>query len=984
MNRLLFASALVILISMGCTKKDKYSGYTLNHSETHKVIGSEVLEMTHDKSGASIVLVQNKDQARSFMAGFRTPPYDDSGVFHIFEHSVLAGSRNYPSKSNFFHMVNSSVASFINAMTGDVYTLYPFVSKSKTDFNNLFSVYLDAVFYPNTVSDPRIIKREGWRYELTPDKKSMEINGIVFSEMKGVFSSAYSSLYYNLGKAMLPQTPYGYSSGGLPSKIAGLSFSQIQGAHKKYYHPQNSVIYLYGDLDYPALLKKLDEEFLQGFDKDPDFKSPEIPLQTSFENPGSVVKGTYPGETGKNKDFLAKGYILGNTLDPVDVSAAHILTQAFILHTSAPFRLRILKEGLAQSTFYMSKGQEHAMSLVFEGTEAKNREKIDAVLEEELKKVIANGISENLLTSIINKYEFSQKEKNSNGAHRGMQLGNIVLDNWIYKDESLSDAFDFVTHFKKVRERLSDPAYGKAFFKKAFLTNSKFRWVELNPDPKFSENFNAGLDNQIQGALKEKKLEDFAKEDETYQQWVMEKESSEILDKVPLLKLSEIKGNEPDLQFKESKMGNTTLLQFPQNTSGISYVTLYFDLKGVRKKNLKKLAIFANLLKETDAGDLSFKELSQEIGTYLGGLSLYPNTYESVEDPGNYRPTFVVSMKFLKENKAKAFDLVAKVLAESQFQPEAHVNSLNSEFKTSMANSISSRAPSLSYLSAFENLHPAHGAFLEETEGGVFEKYLKEASLDAKELGPHLRDMLGRIFNQKSLYLVALTSDANDMESLQASLKTLKSKLPSEIGEVKPWDFSDQEQFDAFGIPGEVQYVTELASYKKAGLTYTGAMQVYSRYLNNNYMTPKLREQAGAYGGGARFSRNGLFTMSTYRDPNLKQSFETFENAVEYMKTQKISQEQLNPAVLGSLKPYYADKSVYGKTSERVRLWLTDMTWDDYLTSKEQILKTTPEDLAKISAGLETALKTAEKSVAGNKKKIQSEAPFLKNVLSLE
>lgn len=978
--------AVLMLAIVGCTKSNSFKGYKTIQTNKVDSIGSEVVEMVHEKSGATVVLIKNDDEATSFMAGFRTPPYDDSGLFHIFEHAVLEGSRLYPSKSNFFHLANSSVASFINAMTGDVYTLYPFVTRSSQDFDNLLSVYMDAVFFPNVLEDPRIIKREGWRYEVDPDKKNMSINGIVLSEMKGAFSSPYRSLWFQLSRSLVPDTPYAFSSGGLPEKIAGLTFEQIKEAHHKYYHPQNSVIYLYGKLDYKKTLDTIDKDFLSHFTKTEDYKRPEIPVQKNFNYPTPVVSGTYPGPAEKGKDFIASGFVLGADLTPTESNIAAVLLQAFSETPSSPLKLRIQQEGLAKSTFFMPAGdQDNGFAFVFESADKANKEKIEAVLNEEVDKVIANGLDKELLDSILNKYEFSFKEKNSNGSHRGMQLGSIVLNNWIYQPEPLKESLDFIAQFKKVRAQLAQPTYVQNFFKNYFKENPKKRWVILSPDPQFSQKFNAGLDEQVKEALKQKSIEEYAKEDGEYQKWVAEKESQEILSKTPILKITDIKGDEDPVPMKELTLGETKVLQYPQSTSGISYITFYFDLKGVQQKNLKNLDLLTTLLEQTDAGDLGFKELSQQIDTYIGGLSFDTTTFESLKDPAKYNPTMMVSVKFLDDNRAKTFDLLKTVVTQSKFTPADRVNNLIHEVKANMSNSISSRAPGLSALAASKSFRPEKGGFLDEVGGAIFEEYILKSELNAETVTPQMKELLTEVFNQGRLYLVSVTATPNSLSVLQNDIKEFKDSLPTvEAKQDQVWSFNNQPNYDAFAIPGEVQYVTQVASYENTDLKFNGAMDVYTRYLNNHYMTPQLREQAGAYGGRSSFSPTGQFTMMTYRDPNLKRSFDIFDKAVTFMNQQELSETALLPAILGSLKPYYQDKSIISKTDTMTSMILTDQTWEDYLRIKKEILSTKPEDIKKISTALEEALKTSKRSVSGNPNKIKAEAPFFKKVLSLQ
>ncbi len=983
----------LLFLQLGCTKSgdssttgdNQFSGYKLKKAKQVKPISSEVVELEHEKSGATIVLIKNDDPARSFMAGFRTPPYDDTGLFHIFEHAVLEGSRFYPSKSNFFHLANSSVASFINAMTGPVYTLYPFVTRSEKDFDNLMSVYMDAVFFPNVLDDERIIRREGWRYEVDPKTKEMSINGIVLSEMKGAFASPYRSVWFQLGKALVPESPFSYSSGGLPEKVATLTFDQIKEAHKKYYHPQNSVIYLYGDLDYKRILNEIDDKFLSHFEKTQDYTRPEIPVQKTFDYPSTTLAATYPGKKQPNKDFVAKGYVLGPEMTDIEEDAVAVLMQAFSEKNAAPLKLRAMKEGLAKSVFYTSfGGEDNGIALVFEGTNIKQKEEISKVLSEELKKAAAEGLDPELLTAILNKYEFAYKEKNSNGSHKGMQLGSIVLSNWIFQDKPLEEALDFVTQFKKLRERLADQEFVKGIFKKYFVNNEQTRWVTLTPDPQFSDKFNAGLDKQVQEALKEKSIEEYQKDDEKYREWVAAKESEEILQKTPTLELADIKVDEKPIPMTKEQIGNTDVLLYPQDTSGISYLNLYFDLHGVSESNLRNLSFFTDFIKKTDSKNMSFQEIEKQLDTYVGGLGFGTSTYQSVENPNQYRPTLTVGLRFLNENREKALTLVEELITGAQFKPTERLANLIEEVKTGMLSGISYRAPSLSMSAASKSFYPNQGAFAEELGGGVFENYVLKTKFEPKAISQQLQSLVGEIFNQNRLYLATVTSSKEDLQTLQKGIAQLKEKLPNTSSEDQKWSFEKQEDYDGYAIPGEVQYVAQVTSYKKKGLEYDGSMHVYSRYLNNNYMTPKLREQAGAYGGSASFSQNGLFKMSTYRDPNLQKSYKIFEGAIEFMDKEEFTPKKLKPAILGSLKPYYEDKSVYGKTSQMTWLYLTDRTWDDYMEIKKEILNTTPEQINRITEILNKALPESKKAVAGNANKLKAEAKFLKNVLSIQ
>ena len=983
MKKLILIPLLAGLL-MNCTPKhvDNPSYKVSGHFKS-KVVDGEVTQLIHKKSGAKLVLIKNKDQAQTFMAAFKTPPYDDTGLFHIFEHAVLAGSRLYPSKSNFFNVVRSSVASFINAMTSSVSTLYPFITRDPKDFDNLLSIYMDSVFFPKVTTDPRIIKREGWRYEVHPETKKMSINGIVFNEMKGAFSGPHRLLWLNLYRTLLPQTPYAYSSGGLPKKIATLKFEQIVEAHKKYYHPQNSLIFLYGDIDFPKALTTIDRDFLSHFNKDKKFKPPEITLQKDFDtSKPSIVKAGYPGHKQPKKDFVAKGYVLGK-LTPVEKDAIYVLLDAFVSNDIAPLKLRTLKEGVATSVSYRYlKGDDNAVALVFEGTEGAKLNTLEDILQDEIEKVIQQGLNPEFLTSILNKFEFSYKETNSNSNHKGLFLGRVITDHWFYPDESLSQKLDFISQFKKLRNLLNKKHFAKAAFQKHFKQNTHFRWLVMEPDPKISEKFNATIEEKVAAALKLKPLEEYEKEDQLYRKWVSAEEPQEIISKTPLLKLSDLKTDEQPIPFHKSKTDTYEMIEYPQSTNGISYINLFFDLKGVEESNLKNLKLFTYLLKKTNTENYSFQKLSREINTYIGHLDFDINIYQSFKKTEQFKPFLVVKLRFLDENRTKSINLLKELLAYSRFSPKDRAHDLISELKTKMNNSISYRAMSLANKAARKNFFPSQGAFNDEIKGGTFEEYILKSKIDPDEITVKFKNILTNIFNQNRLHLVTVTAEKAQLNILKENLAGLKNSLPSHGSKDQKWTFSKQKNYEAYIIPGEVQYVTEAASFKAQGLEYSGALEVYSKYLTSYFLHPRIREQSGAYGAWNYMSRNGLWTMQTFRDPNLKKSFDIFSRSVDFMSKEKIDYEKLTPTILGSLKVFYRDRSVSEKTYRMTYLHLSDLSWDDYMKTKKEILETKPEDFDKITRILRVALKNSKKAVAGNSEKIKKEGSFFKSTFS--
>ena len=950
------------------------SSYEFKQSFQHELYG-EIVELSHKKSGASLTLIKNKDEARFFSATFRTPPYDDTGIFHVFEHSVLAGSRLHPSKSNFFHVYSSSIASFINAQTWPVFTTYPYVTKSDKEFHNLLSVYMDAVFFPKTTSDPRIVKREGWRYEVDKDDR-LKFNGIVFSEMKGSLSDPKRLVYSYLTELLLPSTPYKYESGGKPENVVDLKFEQIVEAHREFYHPQNALINLYGDLDFEKTLKVIDEKFLSHFEKDSNFKPKEIPLQKSLTK--KVIKKSYPSSQTEKSDYIASGYVLGEK-SLVDSHAIRVLLFAFTDETSSSLKLNTLKQGLAKDVALAScMGEDNAFAVVFEGSEEKNLEKIKSLLKEEILKASKEGLDSKLLESVLNSWEFDSKEK-KNQSHKGLELSLEIIRTWLYPQNSLKECLDHKKLFKKIRENLENKEYVKNFFK-SLLENDTNCFLVMKPDPDYSKKFNQILEDKLSLALKEKNIQEFKEEDNQFKEWNTAEESKEIIGKSPVLDLKGLQDLEKALPFKKSKTDQYELIEYPQKTHDISYIKLFFDLKGVKKEDIKNLRLLESLLQKTDSKNYPFKELSQEIDTHFGSLSFHSDTYQSFKNPKEFKALLEVSFSFLNENKEKVFSLLRELLTDRSFTPLSQVEACWNEKKVAFSHSISDLAPSFASNSVKKHFYKDLASFQDELYGSSQVNYILKEDIKKEDLSLRMKEIFKSLFNKNQLKLVTLTTDEKQMEVLKSEIEALTKTLPSKDSKKEAWDFSDKH-YEAFLIPGEVQY--NYAGILFEDLPYHGSRRVYTQYLFGRYLYPKLREQGGAYGAGSQALSSGLFILGTYRDPNLKSSFEAFKDIPSFMKEEDLSEENLKPAILGALKPYYEDTSVAGKTSFLTDLYLTEKTWEDHIRFKKEILNTKKEDINKITTSLEKALPSAKRSVSGSKKKLEKEAPYLKEVLKL-
>ena len=1000
---------------------------------------SHVTELVHKQSGARLVLVKNSDPARSFNVAFRTPPYDNTGLFHVFEHAVLSGSRLYPSKLSFDNARNFSTSYYASAGTERVFTFYDFSSRLEKDFENLLSVYMDAVFFPKAVTDPRIIQKER-RYEMDPTTGALSLNGVAFSEMKGRYSIPYLIFNNFLNSSLLPKTPYSYNSGGHPEEMAALRFQQVQEAHKKYYHPQNALIFLYGDLDFKKTLSAIDQQFLSFFKKDEDFKAPAIPLQGDLpysvsafkeslnqpmglrdsdsaksvirhskksksahlpqlpkEEPFSnsadeaMLKASYPSPEGPDKDWFAEGWVLGSASLP-QTTAFYIIMSAFASHASAPLKLSILKKGLAQSVefwkvggYYGMGGRNNAMAFVFKGTDKPKITAIRGLLQREIERAANSGLNEKLLRSAISQYEFQERETKHNAGAKGLKMGKNVVYHWMHwsKDIPLSEYMDMDKNIKEAKALLADKNFVKSFFEKHLKNNLNRVTMRMLPDPEHSKKFNQKLKQQVSKALEEKLLSEYQKEDRLFREWVSAKESQAIINKTPALALSDIKADDQPIPSRRYKKGSYELVEYPSATAGISYIRLFFDLQGLKEEDIKLLRFFISLLKKTDTKNYAFKDLSRQIGVFAGAFDFNVTAPQSAKDPQKFKPLLKVSLSFLNENHEKNAELLREVLLYSRFLPENRTGELLNELKSNLSSGMIDQIPNLISLLSHKKFFPLRGGFLNQLNGGAFYEYVLKSDWDSQKLVPRFQALLADIFNQKRLRLVAVIAEKTELKKLISLAEELKSALPLEGSKDQDWLFAGQKSYTAYAIPGEMQYLNETASFKDEGLKYSGPLLVYKNYMNMHFMQPRIRQEAGAYGAWNYFQRNGLWTLESFRDPHLKKSFDAFAQAVDFMKNETITIEKLKPFIIGALWPFYKDQSTAGRADFMTSLYLRDLSWSDYIQTKKEILATRPESFERINQALASALKKSHKAVAGHADKIKAEAGFAKEILSL-
>ena len=456
--------------------------YELVESRKIKDIQSEGILLRHKKTGARVALLSNDDENKVFAVGFRTPPENSTGVPHIIEHSVLCGSKEFPVKDPFVELVKGSLNTFLNAMTYSDKTVYPVASCNDKDFQNLMHVYLDAVFYPNIYQEKKIFMQEGWHYEMEDLDSPLTYNGVVYNEMKGAFSSPDEVNDREMMNSLFPDTIYGVESGGDPKVIPELTYEQFLDFHRRYYHPSNSYIYLYGNMDMAEKLEWIDEHYLSKFDR-LEIDST-IKMQKAFDKPVTIHK-EYPimeGESLDNNTYLSYNIVVGTALDKELCFAMQILENALGSASAAPLKLALIHKNIGTEVYteYSNGIYQPIFSIVAKNANENQKDEFVATIEDELKRLVKEGIDKKSLLAGLNYYEFKYREADFGSYPKGLMYGIWMLESWLYNDNMPFDMLETVEVLKDLKAKI-DTDYFEQLIEKYLIQNNHKSILVVSP-----------------------------------------------------------------------------------------------------------------------------------------------------------------------------------------------------------------------------------------------------------------------------------------------------------------------------------------------------------------------------------------------------------------------------------------------------------------------------------------------------------------------
>ena len=960
----------------------KYELVSLNEL---KDINSCGLLLKHKKSGARIAVVSNDDENKVFSIGFKTPPYNDTGLQHILEHSTLCGSRKYPVKDPFVELCKGSLNTFLNAMTYPDKTVYPVASCNLADFKNIMDVYMDAVFYPNIYDRPEIFKQEGWHYELENIDDELTYNGVVFNEMKGAFSSPDDMLSRYTFVSLFPDTAYRFESGGEPEKIPSLSYEEFLEYHRNYYHPVNSYIYLYGDLDVQERLDYLDKEYLSAFDKNDVKIDSDIQLQKGFEN---VVEEehSYPvtdDEELEDNAYLSVNYVVGDTLDAKRYLAMQILDYALVCAPGAPVKQALLDAGVGTDIYsdYGTSMYQPVYSIVAKNANGEQKELFKQTINKTLENIAANGMDKRMLMAGINYYEFKFREADFGAFPKGLMYYLTMMDSWLYDETKPFIHVEVLDTFDMLKTAVEE-GYFEEIIKKHLLDNTHAAVISLIPEHGLDEK-NAAKEKEVLAAYKETlteaELEQLVADTEALKAYQDEPSTQEELESIPMLKVSDIEKNPQKFYIDLKSVNEVPLVHHNMYTSKIAYMMLMFDCKNVPDELISYIGLLATVLGGMDTEKFTFPELTNEININCGGISvessIYSDNSHEVKQDGRSKYTIAleVKAKMLYSKIPFVLDMIEEIIYHTKFEDDKRLKEIiarvKSRIETTMINSGNTVAMMEAMSQFSETMY-----YSSVMKGYEYYKLIRELNdnFDAKkdEIRKNFKTLADLIFN-KNLLKISFTSDDEGLAQLIPAADKFIDRLNNYSHTEAVRNFKPEHVKRGLTSASQVQYVARCGNFAREGLKYTGALKVLKVIFSYEYLWLNVRVKGGAYGCMSGFYRNGDAYLVSYRDPNLSKTNEIYEGAADYIRNFTVSDRDMAKFIIGTIGEMDVPMNPAAKGLRSFGAYICNMTYETLQRERNEVLTASQDSIRALAPLVEAAVKQDYFCVVGNAKVIQ-------------
>ena len=973
---------------MNLTKLDAYE---VMLQKELKDLKSEGILLKHKKSGARVLLVSNDDENKVFTIGFRTPADNSTGVPHIIEHTVLCGSEKFPAKDPFVELVKGSLNTFLNAMTYPDKTVYPVASCNDKDFQNLMDVYMDAVFHPNIYKHEEIFRQEGWSYHLEEEDGELTYNGVVYNEMKGAFSSPDGVLDRMILNSLFPDTTYANESGGDPDIIPELSYEEYLEFHRTYYHPSNSYIYLYGDMDMEEKLKWLDEEYLCKYDVKEVHS--EIGLQQPFDKMYEISAkySVSSNEPEEDNTYLAYNKVVGTSLDKELCLAFDILDYALLSAPGAPLKKALMDAGIGKdiSGSYDSSTYQPIFSIVAKNANAEQKKAFVEVIESTLRRIVENGIDKKALEAGINYNEFRYREADFGGYPKGLIYGLQMFDSWLYDEMQPFMHVESLETFKFLKEQINS-RYFEDLIQKYLLDNTHGTIVVVVPERGLTAKMDAKLKEKLQAykeSLSKEELHKLVEKTTKLEAYQEEPSAPEDIEKIPMLERADISTEIAPIYNEEMTLAGVPVVFHEIETNGIGYLELLFDLSGIPEELLPYAGVLQAVLGIIDTEHYEYSELFNEINVHTGGigtsLELYTDVTKAKEKA--FRATFEVKTKALYDKIPFALQMMIEILTSSKLGDEKRLKEILAMNVSRLQMKFLSSGHVVAAMRAMSYCSPI-SRFKELTSGVEYYRFLSKLNDDFENeknvLIENLKKLTKMIFSKDNL-MVSYTATREGLAGLEEELAKVREGLYEAQKEETRCVIHCEKKNEGFQTSSKVQFVAQAGNFLDAGKEYHGALQILKVIMSYEYLWMNIRVKGGAYGCMSNFNRIGEGYFVSYRDPNLKKTLEVYAGVPEYLRNFTVSERDMTKYIIGTISNIDQPMTPAAKGDRSMNLYMNHLTEEMIQEERMQILRATQEDIRNLAEIAEAVLACDQICVIGNEEKINDEKEVFGEVTAL-
>ena len=920
---------------------EKIYGFEVKEKKYVREVEGDIIQMEHLSTGAQVVVIDNQDVKKSFLVGFRTIPKDSTGVFHILEHSVLNGSRRYPDKTMFVNLMKHSMAEFVNAITYPDHTVYPFCTENEKDFMNLTDVYLNAVFCPNVLTDKEIFEQEGWHFQCE-DGKAPEINGVVYNEMKGVFSSLDSILEDEMSKAMFPETAYRFVSGGFPDTIPALSYEEFLEYYRTFYNASNCCIVLYGKMNTEQLFEYIDKVYLGKMKR----SEPAKPVMLQKPVKGIRNKLYDKEKFGDQGVFASCTYSLGDFDNRERMNAVYILMQAIMGEDEAPMKKGLIQSlGIPEIQYFIMDGiRQPYLAVKIKNTDKETAGRLKTVITEQADRLCREGIGEEVLVSAINRLEFWMREKGGSQPE-GIEYVLDIAGGWA-QGTGPCEMIEFEETYRKMRTLVKE-GYFESLLREILLENDHEAEVSLEPLEKAEE----------------------------------KRQTEEETEDLPGLSADDLLPKKEEPLTRAEEESGITYLKQEIPSKGVAYQSCYFDISDLEPEKVPYAKLFSELLGSLPTRTHSLEELVIEKNMWLGNIRAYLEAYTNTDDIRHVRLKFVMDISCLEQNLMRAVKLGEELLYDTILEhPEIILKRIRQSrmelergFVTS-GNSYASGRAAAHYMPEGAARERYNGIHYYQFLG----KLLKNFDADQGQIIRELKEIQEKLCRKSNLVMSFTGTEKayGDFRQLIAA-----SGFCGSAREREPGWYQDKllpGKSEAFIIPSEVSYVA------LGGIgEYTGEDYLLGRMVSFDYLWAKIRAEGGAYGCQMSVLPNQSWAMSSYRDPNVKRTIEAFRSASSWLKDLELGEQELLNYKIGAVAGYDRTPKTYVQAKRMDSWYLRQEEPQVRAKVREGLLKASEEDLKNRRQAMESFAGEGTVCVLGNRAKIEEAAGQFDNVTVL-